>query len=241
MFQSLVCLLTLFVCLNGSAMKGNAEFWHSRFAAKSVRATWNEFQAATRGQFATRAEAGVETRTGTGAGLKPTAVTRPEPCQPTAPKTQLSLPAPKQPVALLPEAAESLAAKTTPPRVFYVTPRGVAVSSKTLAGQGSSRLVGNFQGLAGASVDDVIARVPSGWTWAPQRSGQGIVFSDTAGFERLRMHGPSMNAPVGSNSRMGWTLRVMNRAGGYYDDAGRLVPYTANEGHIPLIGNPNAP
>jgi len=40
------------------------------------------------------------------------AVTRPEPCLPTAPKTQLSLPAPKQPVALLPEAAESLAAKT---------------------------------------------------------------------------------------------------------------------------------
>jgi len=47
-----------------------------------------------------------------GANLKPTAVTRPEPCLPTAPKTQLSLPAPKQPVALLPEAAESLAAKT---------------------------------------------------------------------------------------------------------------------------------
>jgi len=111
MFQSLVCLLTLFVCLNGSAMKGNAEFWHSRLAAKSGRATWNEFQAATRGQFATRAETGVETGTATGAGLKPAAVTRPEPYLPTAPKTQLSLPAPKQPVALLPEAAESLAAR----------------------------------------------------------------------------------------------------------------------------------
>ena len=46
-----------------------------------------------------------------GAGLKAAAVTRPEPCQPTAPKTQLSLPAPKQPVALLPEVAESLAAR----------------------------------------------------------------------------------------------------------------------------------
>jgi len=124
MFQSLVCLLTLFVCLNGSAMKGNAEFWHSRLAAKSGRATWNEFQAATRGQFATRAETGVETGTATGAGLKPAAVTRPEPCQPTAPKTQLSLPAPKQPVALLPENAESLAARgaeTLPAKLYHYT------------------------------------------------------------------------------------------------------------------------
>jgi RHS repeat-associated protein len=127
------------------------------------------------------------------------------------------------------------------PRVFYVTPRGVAVSSETLAGQGSSHLAGNFEGLAGASVDDVIARIPNGWMWGPQRSGQGIVFSDAAGFERIRIHGSSMNAPAGSNSRMGWTLRVMDRAGNYYDDAGRLVPYHANDGHIPLFGNPNAP
>jgi len=138
-------------------------------------------------------------------------------------------------------AEEILPAANNAPRVFYVTPQGVAVSSQTLARQGSSHLAGNFQGLAGASVDDVIARVPRGWAWGPQRSGQGIVFRDTAGFERVRMHGPSMNAPAGSNSRMGWTLRVMDRGGNYYDDAGRLVPYRANEGHIPLLGNPNAP
>jgi len=39
------------------------------------------------------------------------AVTRPEPCLPTATRVQLQLPAPKQPVALLPENAESLAAR----------------------------------------------------------------------------------------------------------------------------------
>jgi len=38
-------------------------------------------------------------------------VTPPEPCQPTASEAQIQSPAPKQPVALLPEAAESLAAK----------------------------------------------------------------------------------------------------------------------------------
>lgn len=141
----------------------------------------------------------------------------------------------------LPTFAQFLAADTAAPRVFYVTPQGVAVSSDTLAGQGSSALAGNFQGLAGASVDDVIARVPSGWTWGPQRSGQGIVFYDTTGAEGIRMHGPSMNAPVGANSQMGWTLRVMDNAGNYFDNAGNVVPYRANEGHIPLLGNPNAP
>ena len=40
------------------------------------------------------------------------AVTRPEPCLPTATRVQLQLPAPKQPVALLPENAQSLTGKT---------------------------------------------------------------------------------------------------------------------------------
>jgi hypothetical protein len=100
----------------------------------------------------------------------------------------------------------TLAAETAAPRVFFVTPRGVAVSSETLAGQGSSHLAGNFQGLAGATVEDVIARVPTEWTWGPRRSGQGIVFSDTAGFERIRM------SPVGSKGTTPgrkWSLLVI--------------------------------
>ena len=52
------------------------------------------------------------------------------------------------------------------------------------------------------------------------------------------MHGPSPRAPSGSNSASGWTLRIMDRAGNYYDPNGNIVPFRANEGHIPLYGNP---
>ncbi|MBA3481287.1 MAG: hypothetical protein H0T51_05675 [Pirellulales bacterium] len=113
------------------------------------------------------------------------------------------------------------------PSVFYVNPVGEAISSGTLARQGTSHLAGNLQGLAGASVDNIVSRVPAGWTSAPQRAGNGLRFFDEAGFERLRLHGPSARAPVGSNSQSGWTLRIMDRAGNYYDDAGRIVPYRA--------------
>ena len=105
MTQFFLCLLALLFSVSGPEIERNAEFWHSRFAAKSGRATWNEFQAATRGQFATPEQAWTRT------GRKASVLTKTARRQPTAPKTQLSLPAPKQPVALLPEAAESLAAK----------------------------------------------------------------------------------------------------------------------------------
>ena len=55
------------------------------------------------------------------------------------------------------------------------------------------------------------------------------------------MHGPSLKAPVGSNSASGWTMRILDRAGNYYDDVGRMVPCKANSGHIPILGNPLAP
>ena len=129
----------------------------------------------------------------------------------------------------------------TRPAGFIATPRGVVVSAKTLARQGRSHLAGNFQGLAGKSMGEIIERVPSTWTMVPQDRGMGIKFLDEAGFERIRMHAPSARAPVGSNSASGWTLRVMDRAEDYYDNLGRLVPYTANEGHIPMLGNPTAP
>ena len=105
MFQLTSSLLALLFSVSGPVMKWNAEIWHSPLAAASVSAAWNEFQAATRGQFATPAQAWTRT------GRKASVLTKTAPCQPTAPKTQLSLPAPKQPVALLPEASESLAAK----------------------------------------------------------------------------------------------------------------------------------
>lgn len=124
---------------------------------------------------------------------------------------------------------------------IIVTPKGVAVASETLAKQGASHLAGNFTGLAGKSVDDIVAGVPSKWRMVPQDKGMGIKLLDEAGFERIRIHGPSPKAPAGSNSASGWTMRIMDRAGNYYDDAGRIVPYKANSGHIPIYGNPKSP
>lgn len=134
---------------------------------------------------------------------------------------------------------------TAPGRVFYVNPAGEAISSDVLALQGRSPLAGNFQGLTGASVEEVVSRVPRGWTWAPQKNGAGIRFFDTGRavdpFERIRLHAANPRAPLGMNSRNGWTLRVMDRVENYYDDFGLIQPGPrTNAGHIPIAGNPNA-
>jgi hypothetical protein len=88
---------------------------------------------------------------------------------------------------------------------------------------------------------EIIERVPSTLKMVPQDRGVGIKFLDELGKERIRIHAPSPRAPAGSNSASGWVLRIMDRAGNYYDDAGRIVPYRANEGHIRIFGNPNWP
>jgi len=81
----------------------------SRAAEARAAAEVNEVRAAAQADSAATAVARAEA--GTGSSLKPTAVTRPEPCLPTATRAQLQLPAPKQPVALLPENAGRLAAE----------------------------------------------------------------------------------------------------------------------------------
>jgi len=125
--------------------------------------------------------------------------------------------------------------------VIYVNQAGEGISSSVLAKQGSSRLAGNFQGLNGGSFEEIVSRVPTDWTWAPQRGGNCIRFFDTAGKERIRIHGPNSKAPPGSNSRNGWVLRVTDRVGNFYDDLGRIQPdRLTNEGHIPIWGNPNS-
>ncbi len=139
---------------------------------------------------------------------------------------------------------EKQVATTTPiaeRNVIIVTPRGVAVPSELLARQGTSQLAGDFRGLAGKTVEEIFERVPSGWKLVPQDKGAGVKFLDELGIERIRMHGPSATAPSGSNAASGWTLRVMDRAGNYYDDLGNVVKYKSNEGHIPIYGNRNAP
>ena len=46
---------------------------------------------------------------------------------------------------------------------MIATSKGVIVSSNTLAKQGSSNLVGDFTKLEGATVDEIISRVPKDW------------------------------------------------------------------------------
>jgi len=87
-------------------------------------------------------------------------------------------------------------------------------------------------------VDDIVARIPSDWKVVPQDRGAGIKSVDAQGHERIRINGPSGNAPAGSNSASGWTMRIMDRAGNYYDTFGSVVPYRASSGHIPIYGKP---
>jgi hypothetical protein len=75
-----------------------------------------------------------------------------------------------------------------------------------------------------------------------QKDGMGIRFLDQTGAERLRLHGANPAAPAGSNSAAGWVARVHvpGTRNNYYDNLGNVVGRHANEGHIPIYGNPNA-
>jgi hypothetical protein len=123
-------------------------------------------------------------------------------------------------------------------RPIIVSTNGVALTPELLAQQGTSHLIGEFTGLRGAKVEEIFSRVPSNWKVLEQKDGLGFRFLDEAGFERLRLHGPSAKAPVGSNANSGWIIRIVDRSGNYYDDAGQIVSKWANEGHIPIYGNP---
>jgi hypothetical protein len=88
--------------------------------------------------------------------------------------------------------------------------------------------------------DEIVSRIPASWTSAPQRMGQGIVWFDDAGNEAIRIHGPGISAPEGSNSASGWILRINAPNGQYFDEFGNVVGPKVNEGHIPIFGNPKA-
>jgi len=139
-------------------------------------------------------------------------------------------------------AAGTGVAAANAPRAIIATERGVAMTPELLSLQGTSKMVGDFRGIAGARVEEIISRVPKNWTLLPQQKGMGIRFLDSNGIERLRLHGPSVVAPAGSNSASGWTVRVhvSGTKNGYYDNLGNIVGAKANEGHIPIYGNPNA-
>ena len=121
---------------------------------------------------------------------------------------------------------------------MIATSKGVIVSSNTLAKQGSSNLVGDFTKLEGATVDEIISRVPKDWKMLAQKNGNGIRFIDEAGIERIRIHGPDPKAPIGTNSNSGWILRIQDKNKNYLDNFGNIGGYKANETHIPIYGNP---
>jgi len=121
------------------------------------------------------------------------------------------------------------------PNTIVATERGVAMTSELLSLQGTSKLAGDFRGIEGARVEEIISRVPSNWTLASQLKGMGIRFLDSTGIERLRLHGPGARAPIGSNSAAGWTARVHvpGTKNSYYDSLGNIVGPKAIAGHIP--------
>jgi len=111
--------------------------------------------------------------------------------------------------------------------------------------QGTSKNVGNWQGLTGASFEEIFSRAPKDWKVMLQDDGRGIKFVDKDGADRVRIHGPSSSKhiPENSNSRQGWVLRISEKKNDtyiYYDDAGNIKGAKTNETHIPIKGNPNA-
>jgi hypothetical protein len=117
-----------------------------------------------------------------------------------------------------------------------------------LAHQGTSPRVGDFTGLWGASMQEVISRIPKDWTPQPLQRGSGAQFVDPKAkdYNYVRIHEADPGAPAGSNSSQGWSIRVV-RNGNYFDDAGTNVTTVlggakarlADETHIPIAGNPN--
>ena len=108
--------------------------------------------------------------------------------------------------------------------------------------QGTSPNVGDFTGLRGATMEEIVSRVPQNWTVSIQRDGKGVRFIDTAGNERIRVHQADHKAPVGSNSNSGWVLIISNGGKGknaqYFDHNGNVGGYKDNDTHIPVAGNP---
>lgn len=101
--------------------------------------------------------------------------------------------------------------------------------------------VGDFTGIRGSSVDDILSRIPSNATrrelipikgkveqgfeykWVDPQSGQTW---------RVRVHGPDPSAPAGSNAINGWIVRVQ-KGKQYMDHNGTF--------HPPGISKPDSP
>ncbi|WP_064201484.1 polymorphic toxin type 30 domain-containing protein [Brevibacillus brevis] len=101
--------------------------------------------------------------------------------------------------------------------------------------------VGDFIGIRGSTVDDIISRIP---TYAKRRELTPVKGKVEKGFEyhweengdgvswRVRVHGPDASAPEGSNARNNWIVRVV-RGNKYLDSKGNW--------HTRGIYNKNSP
>ncbi len=127
---------------------------------------------------------------------------------------------------------------------------------------GTSQTVGNFTGIKGKTIEEIVSKVPAGATRRKLTPKPGKVQD---GFEyewidsvdgkakKLRIHGPDLSRPKDgtSNAGSGWIAVVINNRK-YQDDLGNLFksnifdpakpatynPIAANNVHIPIAGNP---
>jgi hypothetical protein len=126
---------------------------------------------------------------------------------------------------------------------------GALITEATLSKQGTSSQVGDFTGLEGATVEEIISRIPADWTYeTPQGQPPGINFTSTDKNFQIRIHAENPNAPVGSNSWTGWIVRVGEKMPShpwadsfgfvYFDNFGILGQNYSGSTHIPIFGNP---
>lgn len=122
----------------------------------------------------------------------------------------------------------------------------------------ATKKIGDFTNLKGATIPQLVARVPKNAVrapWAKVTNGaeKGIKFqwSDASGKKwELRIHGPDPSAPAGSNASQGWVYRL-SEGNKYRLPDGKIVhknahkptspnyaPDKCNESHIPVKGNP---
>lgn len=128
---------------------------------------------------------------------------------------------------------------------------------------GTSSRVGDFRGLAGKTVPEVLSRIPASAEVRVLRpveggasAGREYKWNDGSSTYRVRIHDADPSAPAGSNAHDGWIVRVHRQGPGkfYLDDQGNphhqnshneasphYDPSSAQATHIPLAGNPHAP
>ena len=105
-------------------------------------------------------------------------------------------------------------------------------------GGGNTSKIGDFSGLNGSNVDDILDRIPDD---AVLRELTPVNGGATEGFEfkwvqdgqtyRVRVHNPDPSAPIGTNAYNNWVVRVQ-RGRRYYD-------YTIDDFQPARFTNPN--